>query len=46
MLPELASASEGDGGELSRREEDVLRLVSQGFSNKQIAGQLEVASRA
>ena len=44
--PELASASDGDGGELSRREEDVLRLVAQGFSNKQIAGQLEVSVKS
>ena len=40
--PELASA----GGELSRREEDVLRLVAQGFSNKQIAGELEVSVKS
>lgn len=44
--PELASESSGDGGELSRREEDVLRLVAQGFSNKQIAGQLEVGVKS
>jgi DNA-binding NarL/FixJ family response regulator len=46
--PELAAASDGDGdgGELSRREEDVLRLVAQGFSNKQIAGQLEVSVKS
>ncbi|XSC45373.1 LuxR C-terminal-related transcriptional regulator [Bradyrhizobium sp. RDT10] len=44
--PELALASEGDGGELSRREEDVLKLVAQGFSNKQIAGQLEVSVKS
>jgi DNA-binding NarL/FixJ family response regulator len=31
---------------LSRREEDVLRLVAQGFSNKQIAGQLEVSVKS
>ena len=46
MRPSLPSASEGDGGELSRREEDVLRLVAQGFSNKQIAGQLEVSVKS
>jgi DNA-binding NarL/FixJ family response regulator len=44
--PELAASSDGDGGELSRREEDVLRLVAQGFSNKQIAGQLEVSVKS
>ena len=44
--PELALASEEDGGELSRREEDVLKLVSQGFSNKQIAGQLEISVKS
>ena len=38
--------SESDGGELSRREEDVLKLVAQGFSNKQIAGQLEVSVKS
>ena len=44
--PEIALASEEDGGELSRREEDVLKLVSQGFSNKQIAGQLEISVKS
>ena len=44
--PELALPGEGDGGELSRREEDVLKLVAQGFSNKQIAGQLEVSVKS
>jgi DNA-binding NarL/FixJ family response regulator len=44
--PELVLASESDGGELSRREEDVLKLVSQGFSNKQIAGQLEISVKS
>ena len=44
--PALAASEEGDGGELSRREEDVLRLVAQGFSNKQIAGQLEVSVKS
>jgi DNA-binding NarL/FixJ family response regulator len=43
---ELALPGESDGGELSRREEDVLRLVAQGFSNKQIAGQLEVSVKS
>ena len=28
--PELALPGEGDGGELSRREEDVLKLVARG----------------
>lgn len=41
-----ALASNEDSGELSRREEDVLRLVAQGFSNKQIAGQLEVSVKS
>jgi DNA-binding NarL/FixJ family response regulator len=44
--PAYASPREGDGGDLSRREEDVLRLVAQGFSNKQIAGQLEVSVKS
>ena len=44
--PELASASDGDGGELSRREEDVLKLVAQGIGDKQIAGQLEVSVKS
>ena len=44
--PEPASADEKDGGELSRREEDVLKLIAQGFSNKQIAGQLEVSVKS
>jgi DNA-binding NarL/FixJ family response regulator len=43
--PALAASHE-DTGELSRREEDVLRLVAQGFSNKQIAGQLEVSVKS
>jgi DNA-binding NarL/FixJ family response regulator len=34
------------GGDLSRREEDVLKLVAQGFSNKQIAGQLDVSVKS
>ncbi|MBR1191353.1 response regulator transcription factor [Bradyrhizobium sp. AUGA SZCCT0169] len=45
-VPELASAGEDDGGELSPREEDVLKLVSQGFSNKQIGGQLEISVKS
>ena len=44
--PEFALPGEGDGGELSRREEDVLKLVAQGFSNKQIAGELEVSVKS
>ena len=44
--PELASAGGDDGGELSPREEDVLKLVSQGFSNKQIGGQLEISVKS
>ena len=43
---DLALAGDSDGGELSRREEDVLKLVAQGFSNKQIAGQLEVSVKS
>ncbi|MBR1209583.1 response regulator transcription factor [Bradyrhizobium sp. JYMT SZCCT0180] len=45
-VPELVSAGEDDGGELSPREEDVLKLVSQGFSNKQIGGQLEISVKS
>ena len=45
-MPELASTGEDDGGELSPREEDVLKLVSQGFSNKQIGGQLEISVKS
>jgi DNA-binding NarL/FixJ family response regulator len=44
--PSFALPSEEAGGELSRREEDVLRLVAQGFSNKQIAGQLDVSVKS
>lgn len=44
--PEPALGSEDDGGELSPREEDVLKLVSQGFSNKQIGGQLEISVKS
>jgi DNA-binding NarL/FixJ family response regulator len=44
--PEFALESEGNGGELSRREEDVLKLIAQGFSNKQIAGRLEVSVKS
>jgi DNA-binding NarL/FixJ family response regulator len=43
--PALAVSNE-DSGELSPREEDVLRLVAQGFSNKQIAGQFEVSVKS
>ena len=45
-VPELVLTSENEGGELSRREEDVLKLVAQGFSNKQIAGQLEISVKS
>ena len=41
-----AVPGEGTGGDLSRREEDVLRLVAQGFSNKQIAGELDVSVKS
>jgi DNA-binding NarL/FixJ family response regulator len=44
--PESALAGDSEGGELSRREEDVLKLVAQGFSNKQIAGELEVSVKS
>ena len=44
--PEIALVNKDDGGELSRREQDVLKLVSQGFSNKQIAGQLEISVKS
>jgi DNA-binding NarL/FixJ family response regulator len=44
--PAFALPSEAAGGELSRREEDVLKLVAQGFSNKQIAGQLDVSVKS
>ncbi|MCA6111715.1 response regulator [Bradyrhizobium cenepequi] len=40
------SAAGADDGKLSRREEDVLRLVAQGLSNKQIAGQLGVSIKS
>lgn len=43
---DLALPGDGEGGELSRREEDVLRCVAQGYSNKQIAGQLEVSVKS
>jgi DNA-binding NarL/FixJ family response regulator len=43
---ELMGTDENDGGELSRREENVLQLVAQGFSNKQIAGQLDVSVKS
>ncbi len=45
-VPELVLTSENDGAELSRREEDVLKLVAQGFSNKQTAGQLEISVKS
>jgi len=45
-VPELVFANENDGGELSQREEVVLKLVSQGFSNKQIAGQLDISVKS
>ena len=44
--PGLYAVAGNDGGELSRREEDVLRLVAQGLSNKQIAGQLKVSIKS
>jgi DNA-binding NarL/FixJ family response regulator len=39
-------AEEDDGNELSRREQDVIKLVAQGFSNKQIAGRLDVSVKS
>jgi DNA-binding NarL/FixJ family response regulator len=45
-FPDPRQATEDDGGELSGREEGVLRLVAQGFSNKQIAGQLQVSVKS
>jgi DNA-binding NarL/FixJ family response regulator len=39
-------AIDTDGGELSPREEDVLRYLAQGFSNKQIAGRLDVSVKS
>jgi DNA-binding NarL/FixJ family response regulator len=44
--PRLRTVADNDGGELSRREEDVLRFVAQGLSNKQIDGQLEVSIKS
>jgi DNA-binding NarL/FixJ family response regulator len=44
--PTFALSEESNGTELSRREEDVLKLVAQGFSNKQIAGQLDVSVKS
>ncbi|MGY3608398.1 MULTISPECIES: response regulator [unclassified Bradyrhizobium] len=38
--------ADADGGELSPREEGVLRLVAQGLSNKQIAGQLSISIKS
>jgi len=35
-----------DGGDLSPREEDVLRFLAQGYSNKQIAGRLDVSIKS
>jgi DNA-binding NarL/FixJ family response regulator len=45
-VPAHEETSGGDSGVLSPREEDVLRLVAQGFSNKQIAGELEVSVKS
>ena len=46
-LPGMASRNAAPGssgrGELSQRESDVLRLTAQGYSNKEIAGLLEVS---
>jgi len=44
--PQLAREMDTDGGDLSPREEDVLRLVAQGFSNKQIAARLDVSVKS
>lgn len=43
--PEASGAETGSGNEdeLSQREGEVLRLTAQGFSNKEIAGRLEVS---
>lgn len=45
-VPALEETSGSDSGVLSPREEDVLKLVAQGFSNKQIAGELEVSVKS
>jgi DNA-binding NarL/FixJ family response regulator len=45
-VPHPSGATDDEGGELSPREEYVLRLVAQGFSNKQIAGRLEVSVKS
>ncbi|HEV7253056.1 MAG TPA: response regulator transcription factor [Mesorhizobium sp.] len=49
-LPDLAAprngssaAGRGGEGELSAREEEVLKLTAQGFANKEIAGRLDVS---
>ncbi len=41
--PELASASDGEGGDLSRREEDVLRLVARGSAINKWPDEIEVS---
>lgn len=42
-LPGPAGSDVSDGEPLSQREQDVLRLTAQGFTNKEIAARLEVS---
>jgi DNA-binding NarL/FixJ family response regulator len=46
LVGKPASGPNGNRGELSDRETDVVRLIAQGYSNKEIAAKLNVSIKS